>query len=391
MHIAMDGIILERKHRGGVVRLFQTILPLMCTLDPSLQITLYHTHPMRHRIASHPQISTRQLLPLDHRWLRLSGLSSSLRRQWALAMGVRQRDESVWHSTYYTSLPSWTRPKVVTVHDLIQFRYPELYTKPAAEQLRQNLLREVQTADVVICVSETTKRDLEELIEIDLNKVVVVYHAAAPSFYSLKGFDKQHDFILPTTKPFLLYVGQRAGYKNFAIVLEALERSKVGAALDLVVVGPPWTESEGKLLAGKKLEQRVHLLKNIDDSQLNVLYNHALAFIYPSLYEGFGIPLLEAMSCGCPIISSDIPSTREVAKDIPYYFEPSSVDSLVAVLENLVERGSDAARITRGIGHAAQFSWQKSACGVLSCYYRAAQLPQPDFSMYLESISVSTV
>ena len=377
MHVAMDGVILERPQHGGVARLFQTILPLMCELDADLRVTLYHAHTMHQAAAPHPHITPRALLPLDHASVRIPLLNRDLRRKWALALGAQPQDASVWHSTYFTCPPNWSKPKVVMVYDLIYFLYADLFTTRAAERVRQNILREVQTADVVMCISAATKHDLEVKFGIDPSKMVVTHLAADPAFHHLQSHEARDDLNLPTTKPFLLYVGQRYQYKNFSILLEALSRTQ--ADLDLVVIGPPWTAAEEQELVDKKLTGCVHLLAGVGDRKLNLLYNHAFAFVYPSLYEGFGIPLLEAMACGCPVIASRIPATEEIAQEIPYYFDPRDVDSLLAAINQVEAQGLETGRIANGMQLAAQFSWQKTAAGILTCYYRAAQLPPPDF------------
>ena len=108
--------------------------------------------------------------------------------------------------------------------------------------------------------------------------------------------------------------------------------------------------------------------QNPDDKGLCKLYNGAAAFIYPSLYEGFGIPLLEAMSCGCPIIASRIPSTLEVAKDVPIYFEPLEVEQLLAALNQILEEGRESDRVRRGHQVTQEYSWNKTAQETLGVY-----------------------
>ena len=116
------------------------------------------------------------------------------------------------------------------------------------------------------------------------------------------------------------------------------------------------------------VQDNVRLLTNVDDDTLRFLYNRAAAFIYPSLYEGFGIPLLEAMACGCPIVASKIPSTLEVAGDCPVYFEPENVASLVAALDEALIEGTDSGRVQSGLEHVKRYSWERTTKETLEVY-----------------------
>src|ERR1043166_2861453 len=129
-----------------------------------------------------------------------------------------------------------------------------------------------------------------------------------------------------------------------------------------------WTSDEKRRLDDLGLASRVQVLTNIDDEHLRRLYSRAAAFVYPSLYEGFGIPLLEAMACGFPVISSDIPSSREVAEDCAAYFDPTSAEDLRAVLDKVVTEGADPNRRVAEIARAESFSWNETARQTLEVY-----------------------
>ena len=129
----------------------------------------------------------------------------------------------------------------------------------------------------------------------------------------------------------MLYVGRRSHYKNFSTLLQAYSVWKHRNEITLAAVGPPGSRVEEQQLAKLGIHDRVHYLTNVNDEELCLLYNEAIAFVYPSLYEGFGVPLLEAMASGCPIIASRIPATIEVAGECPVYFEATEVGSLLGV------------------------------------------------------------
>jgi glycosyltransferase involved in cell wall biosynthesis len=117
-----------------------------------------------------------------------------------------------------------------------------------------------------------------------------------------------------------------------------------------------------------RIAESVRLWENVDDEHLNRLYNQAVAFVYPSLCEGFGIPLLEAMVCGCPIVASRIPTTLEVAGECPYYFDPGNMDELIAALTAAAANGRTAPSIASGLERATKFSWEKTAQKTLAVY-----------------------
>jgi len=151
-------------------------------------------------------------------------------------------------------------------------------------------------------------------------------------------------------------------------MITAYGRWKGSRDVRLVVVGPDWTLDELNSIEDLGIEDRVDLLSIVDDDTLCVLYNHALAFVYPSLYEGFGIPLLEAMACGCPVIASKIDTAVEVAGDCPIYFDLEHNDSMIAAFDVAMNEGRKSPRTRRGIQHAGKFSWDKCARGTLEVY-----------------------
>ena len=135
-----------------------------------------------------------------------------------------------------------------------------------------------------------------------------------------------------------------------------------------MAVGKAWSKDEQRCMENLKIRDKVHLLTNIDDPDLCLLYNQAVAFVYPSLYEGFGIPLLEAMACGCPVIASRIPSTLEVAGEHPIYFEPAEVASLLEALDTALLEGRDSARVYSGLEWVKQYSWERTTEQTLEVY-----------------------
>lgn len=372
MDITVDGIIYESQLHGGVSHLYDEILPRMCDQDDSLRVRVLTSGACRRGPPVHPHISWRMLFPVDdlfrpRRFWRSSRFQiRAYLQHFAYEGGVGD----VWHSTNYTIPYSWRGPVVLTVYDLIYERFSsDILSEPIYESIREHRRRCVARADLLICISETTRKDLEKYFGVDIAKTRVVHLAASSVFRHAA--DPGHLACSVSSKPFLLYVGGRQSYKNFGnlVVAYALWPGREGT--DLVVVGDPWSKAERKTLKELGLDQQVHLLTSVDDEKLCILYNCASAYILPALWEGFGIPLLEAMGCGCPIVASRIASTMEIAEDCPVYFEPTDTESLISALNNVMAEGRDSARIGRGLNRAAQFSWDIAAHETLNVYREA--------------------
>lgn len=262
----------------------------------------------------------------------------------------------------------WSGAIVVTVLDMIYELFPSLFNRIGDERFKKQKRRCVLSADAVICISETTRRDLLRFHGIDSDKVWVVPLGYSNTFKRLQSLAGRTEF--PVSGSFLLYVGDRAHYKNFNLLIKAYSLWQHRREVNLVVVGSEWSPDEIKSLKGLGIYDRVHLLDKMDDEALCYLYNTAVAFVYPSLYEGFGIPLLEAMACGCPVVASRIPSTIEVAGDSPVYFDPREIEDLVLALDKVMLEGRDSQRSLAGLERAKGFSWERTAEQTLEVYRR---------------------
>lgn len=368
MIVVIDGVIYQYQARGGISRLYSEILPRVCNLDNSVQMTLLTTGRCKQTPPIHNRIRHKSLLPLDDlmrpRRLWWSMLQSS--RAWLQNLVVGNTEQVIWHSTYYTLPMRWLGPAVVTVYDMIHERFPNFFDGSLNHRFREQKLRCIQAADRVICISETTKQDVIDFYQVDAAKVYAVPLASSPIFLQENGFDFANREL--PANPFILYVGSRGGYKNFTTLLHAYAGWNRHLEIHLVLVGPPWTKAEQVDLVTTGCAENVHHLGQVDDSQLRNLYNNALAFVFPSLYEGFGIPLLEAMACGCPIVASRIPSTVEVADICPIYFEPTDTASLCSALDIALREGRSSQRTVLGLAKARKYSWDRAAQETLKVY-----------------------
>jgi glycosyltransferase involved in cell wall biosynthesis len=363
--VVVDGLIFSVLRHGGILRLFSEVLPRACEIEPELRVTFLATGN-RGSLPSHPQIAIRRLLPVE-RILRPGRLWLPFVpriRQWTQSVALRKEPHGIWHSTYSTLLPGWRGPTVVTVYDLIGEHFKSLLhgaALRATEQFNRSQRRAVRMADVVLCISETTRNDVVRTYGVRPEKTRVVPLACNDCFAPRQQPSAPH-------RPFVLYVGSRYRYKNFQTLLQAFAGWGPPRGVELVVVGRPWSLFERQRLTALGVKESVRLVGSCSDEELCRLYNAALAFVYPSLYEGFGIPLLEAMACGCPVVASNIPSTVEVAGDYPFYFRPESVEGLVQALEAAIAVGRCPERVELGTRRAQDFTWERTAAMTLEVY-----------------------
>jgi glycosyltransferase involved in cell wall biosynthesis len=280
---------------------------------------------------------------------------------------IKRWNPQVVHETYYAqkgSAPA-SCPTVVTVYDMIHERFRDNFSRhDKSSQLKKIA---IERADHVICISENTRRDLLELFGINEKKVSVVY----------LGFDKfpdnKHttDTPLVATRPYLLYVGNRGEYKNFSGFVKAIASSKK-LIMDFDIVaygGGKFTSSELALLSESAIPPDHVIQISGNDTLLGHLYREASAFVYPSRYEGFGLPPLEAMAHDCPVISSNTSSMPEVIGEAGEYFDPNSIDNMAAAMERVLYSSTRRdALVQSGHHRLNHFSWRQCAKETLEIY-----------------------
>lgn len=267
------------------------------------------------------------------------------------------------HETYYsqTRLAPKSSKVILTVYDMIHERYSEFFSP--RDKLAAIKAAAVARADHVICISENTRRDVIDILNVDPAKTSVVYLGVS--------LTQQTSVAAEMKRPYLLYVGLRGGYKNFDALLQAYAMSRgLMSNYDLLAFGGgDWTNVE--LARARELGIDMSHLLNVqgDDSLLASLYRGASLFVYPSLYEGFGIPPLEAMSFGCPVVCSDASSLPEVVGNAAELFDPKSTAALLAAVEQVL---NDSERrkslIDRGYLRAGLFSWERCAEQTVEVY-----------------------
>ena len=249
----------------------------------------------------------------------------------------------IFHSSYYRISKSKQALNVVTVHDFVYERYAS-GLKKIIHQFYKG--RAIRNADKLICISENTRNDLLKFYPfVDDKKIEVIYHGVSKIFKPLRSKS--------TSEKKIIFVGSRSGYKNFNVLVQALKEYNF---FELHIVGGnPITAKEKKELTGIKYKQYI----GISDSELNQLYNESFALVYPSLYEGFGLPIVEALIAGCPVICNDGSSTGEIGDKyvLSGKIDSNFIISSLKILENKVYREQ---LIKKGIEYASKFTWEKN-------------------------------
>lgn len=363
---------------GGVTRIYREILPRMCEADPDLTLEVLAQNPLRRPLPVHPSIRRVTPLPVDA-WLRPRRVwrrPADWARRAAYGAAARSDRSRIWHSTYFTVPLSWGGPTLVTVYDMIHERFPELFQGTSASHAQRRKAQAVHNADCVVCISESTRVDVIERYELDPDVVVTVPLASSDVFRVLDDDDDQAAANTPhlaLTRPYLLWVGGRHAYKDFRRFARVFAAWDGRADLGIVTVGAPLTKAESVLLKRLGVDDRVLALSDVQDEVLCRLYNQAAALVYPSLYEGFGIPLLEALACACPVVAARIPTSLEVAGDCAVLFEPGDAEDMMHALATVVGDGRGCDRVRRGRERAGRFSWNRTAFDTLRVYRELAR------------------
>jgi glycosyltransferase involved in cell wall biosynthesis len=362
VRIFYDHQVTSLQDAGGVSRYFFELIRQLLShggIEPDLLLGLQHSVIPFRSLPKPARVFavSSGLLPGNQRYAINEAMT-------ALLAPTRGRYD-VYHATYQRVLPYVrSRAVVVTHHDSITERYPHLF--PDAAAIHGRLKRLYARADRIVCISEASRQDLLHFHTVPLEKTEVIHHGFSPLPEPVE--TELTDF---DGRPFLLYVGARSAYKNFSLVVEALAGQRDKALCLLVMGGGAFSSEEAQHIEQCGVTSRVRLVPRASDGELAAAYRAACLFLYPSLYEGFGFPPLEAMHSGCPAIVSRIPALLEICGDAAFYFDPETAE-LVSLIESL--RSDDTFRFSKkeaGFAQVARYTWEQAATLTLAAYRRA--------------------
>jgi len=335
--IAIDGIIFSLQQSGGVSTYFNNLLNFLGSTQEDVSFLI--ENPLLQNLAVNNNIfihSRRARLLERYRCCR------------------QVKKSGVFHSSYYRTSCYKDVPTVVTVHDFIYERY-SLGLKKWVHSIQKN--NAIRNADAIICVSESTKNDLLNYVGINSNQSIhVIHNGVSDSFCYLN--------LQQPDRPYILFVGQRAGYKNFRLVLDALIFIH---DIDLVCVGGGAIHPKELTGVATSVASRVNHLGYVSDESLNYLYNKAICLVYPSLYEGFGIPVLEAMRSGCPVVSVSCKAVIEIGQDALILAQEIHSQSIAqAIFKTMSSDRMDIIRRCLAVGN--KYSWKETHKKTLETY-----------------------
>lgn len=367
MRVGFDGTLHGARTTGAGEYQRQLLLNLS-RVDADLELVLY-----RARAASHtPSESAAEVHDMpwraDQRLRRILGGAVSWRRRFL-------RDSlDLLHVPFYYLPPGAPHKSIVTIYDTRFLRFPETYPRARAAFLRAMVPRSLRRARLVVTISEFSKREIVELVGIDPQQIRVTPLAARSAFAPVVCEETRVAVAAKYKVPsrFILSTSTLEPRKNLARVIEAFAQLR-GSGIEehLVLAGVKYF-GDGDIMAAiarHGLAECVHIIGYVDDEHMAALYSMASVFIYPSLYEGFGIPPLESMACGTPVVAANGTSIPEVVGDAAVLVDPYDVQDIARGLRHVLGDPLFARKLSeRGLAHSKSFSWTTTAELTVNAY-----------------------
>ncbi|HNS02198.1 MAG TPA: glycosyltransferase family 1 protein [Anaerolineae bacterium] len=374
-HVGINGQLLSGAHSyrsAGVSGYIRQLLAHLPAAAPDLRLTAFTPDV---DLDPAPNLQQRR----STRWDTRRPLRRILWEQAALPQLARQARLDLLHGAVNVSPAIAPCPSVVTVHDLSFMRYPQAFPPMQRAYLHSQVRRSVAAARRVIAVSEATKQDLIGLFGASPERIDVVYNGVDASFCPAPAAEVEA-FRARAGLParFILHLGTLEPRKNLVRLVQAFAQVRgqdAGQpAVKLVLAGGKGWDYDAIFneVTRQGLEREVLFPGYVAEEELAWWYRAATLFVYPSLLEGFGLPVLEAMACGAPVVTSNLSSLPEVAGDAALLVDPASVDALAAALLRLLVDAELASRLRgRGLAQAARFPWSRTAAQTAAVYRRA--------------------
>lgn len=362
MKIVIDNKIFLRQKFGGVSRYFVELQSRLNTNEKIESRIIAPIHINSHLHQSHNNQKHRLFMPKSTNRFKFD-LSIKLLSDYLSVQEMKEFNPNLIHETFYTLTDPWNKKikRVTTVYDLIREKIDPVVSKSEAKKAT------LGRSEKIICISNNTKNDLIEFYNLPEDKCEVVYLGVDSIFSQVNPLEKVF-----WDRPYILYVGQRTGYKNFEFFIKALSRvSNFGKEFGLICFGGgKFTDSEKALFSELSLSFDDIRHESGSDEILKVAYSQAMALVYPSLYEGFGLPIVEAMASKCIVITSDSISLAEAGGGVAINYQSRNLESLTDAIENALalDPESKSMKLDAGLSWASKFDWNATALNTQKIY-----------------------
>ena len=285
----------------------------------------------------------------------------------------------IYHFFDYIVPPKIEGKVITTIHDMTYVLYPEMVEKKTMERIKKDIKYSVNRADKIITVSESSKKDIVKFLNVDESKIEVVYNGVEYERFC-KSYTKEQELSIKKKynipDKYILYMGTLEPRKNIESIISAFSifisnNNVYSDDIKLVIAGKKgWLyESIFNLVQKLSLEDKVIFTDYVHEDDKPVIYNMANIFVFPSIYEGFGIPVIEAMASSVPVITSTASSLKEVAGDAAIFVEPKDIDSMAKAMKQILEdEDIRKSMIEKGHTQAKKFNWESSAEKLVSIY-----------------------
>ncbi len=356
---------------AGIGRVVSNLIPALAQVDPGSRFDLYYGASLRRRIERLPRFDAANLQPM---LIRFPGklFRPLTERMNILPVGFCFRHADVFHGLNYYVPGGIGCPSLVSIYDMSCWKFPHCFTPRRLKDILGKVKRAVRNADRIVTGSESARRDIVEELGVERDRVTVVPLGVSEDFKPEPGPEElervRGKYRLP--ERYVLTVGTLEPRKNIALLVRAFRAAGLDGATLVICGHQGWMQEEfAKELGEASGRGEVVLAGPVDDADLPAVYAGARLFAYPSLYEGFGLPPLEAMACGVPVVSSGSSSLPEVLGEAGLLVDPRDEDAWVKALRVLWQ---DEARLAEmreaGLERAAGFSWMRSAEMMLEVY-----------------------
>ena len=355
MRVAIDT---RKIHDFGIGTYIRNLLRQLARIDRNTEYVL---------LCREPDLGIAAQLGPNFRGVVEPSPNYSLREQIHVPWILRREHPDVYHAPHYVLPPAVRCRSVVTIHDCIHLMFPQyLPNRAAYAYARASMWAAARRSDRILTVSEASKRDILHLFNVKPEKIVVVYNAidehfsATPSDEHVARIRERYQL----DHKFVLYVGNIKPHKNLVRLIEAFSRlRRTHDDLKLLIIGDEISKLPAlrRAVHSHKLHKHVRFLGYLKDDTLTVLYRLASVFVFPSLYEGFGLPPLEAMASGTPVVTSNVSSLPEVTGDAAVLVDPYDVESIEDGIRRILDdpRLAEELRL-KGLARAREFSWERS-------------------------------